>query len=418
MIKLEQAIFYIFVFCLPFQTRLILQRWTRPFNEWTASFLYGTDILLVLVLLFWLIRAVRKKIRPKLGLNDWLLVSFFVVSAISVINAEIMALSFYRLLKLGEFISLYFYIKSSANKIFTVDTFALVIFGSGLIQAVIAIGQYLKQGSLGLKILGESHIGIDISNVAVFVAAGQKYLRGYGTTPHPNVLAAWLLLSLFAFYFLYSAGKLEYRRWPWLMAYGLVLFGFFFTYSRVIIGVWLLAGIMYVLLARHHLKTLLPIILSTLLACFVFALLYWPQVLSRIHISADEEAVTQRLAYNKIAQSVSQANPLLGIGLGQFVGNLMQKYKHYPAIFYQPVHNIYLLISSETGYVGLGTFLLFLLSLFIGGFRKIKSFAFLAFGFSFLLIGFFDHFLWTLQQGSLLFWSSLAMMTLNELWIS
>ena len=75
---------------------------------------------------------------------------------------------------------------------------------------------------------------------------------------------------------------------------------------------------------------------------------------------------------------------------------------------HQPVHNIYLLIASETGLIGLILFLVFIFQLF----RKIigQEYFLLLIVFSFLFIGLFDHFFWTLQQGQLMFWLTLGIM--------
>lgn len=410
-LKLEKFIFYFFLFSIPFQTRLILWQWTRPFNEWTASFLYLTDILLVILFLFWLWRSLKKHTVLKLTAGDRLLIAFFVISAFSIFNSKILGLSFYRLLKLAEFVLFYFYLKANLGNFFDFKTAANAVLFSGFFQAIVAIGQHIKQGSLGLKILGESIIGINIPNVAVFTANGQKYLRAYGTTPHANVLSAWLLLALFAFYFLYSNYQ-EKRKKIWLLGYAVLLFGFFFTFSRTAIGIWGISVLIGLWFFRKYKSGILPIVLATLILCLIFALFFWPQVKARIHISADEDAVTQRIYYNQIASKFASNHPL-GVGIGQFVVVLMDNFKHYPFDFYQPVHNIYLLIADEVGFVGIAIFLAFLVMIFWDLF-KFKYFVrayFLAYSLvllAVLFMGLFDHFLWTIQQGSMILWLSLA----------
>ena len=93
----------------------------------------------------------------------------------------------------------------------------------------------------------------------------------------------------------------------------------------------------------------------------------------------------------------------------------MVKDPNLPRNLYQPVHNIYLLVYSEIGIIG---FVLFLL--FIGGLlyefvkrvkmRKMWDYSFLLVTGSVLLIGLFDHFLLTIQQGRFVFWLSLALL--------
>ncbi len=461
MIFLERLIFYLLVFTVPFQARLVLHRWVQPFNQWTSAYLYGTDILIFLLFVFWAVRAARAGRRNEIksaiaetfkikwsNPHIWL-AGFFIVSALSIFNSRIVGLSLYQLLKLAEFVGFYFYLRSAFGKIYEFRRILTVIVASGVFQAIIAIAQYLKQGSLGLKLLGESPLSVNATGVAVFIADSQKYLRAYGTAPHPNVLAAWLMLAIFAFYFLlfyhlkskgpqpivalsHGRGLVQLKNSWWAAIYVVLLFGFFFTFSRAIIGLWALGviiGISFLLFERNS-GSFFPksikavkshvaaIAVVTFITAGLFSAVYWPQVWSRVHISAGEEAVTQRIFYNKMAESVTMANPILGVGIGQFVPQLMNKLKHWPAYFYQPVHNVYLLIASETGLVGLSLFLLFLFLIFYGFIKRAKmqkayQYSFSILAFSFLAMGLFDHFLWTLQQGSLIFWMIWALISLD-----
>ncbi len=440
--KLESWVFYLLVFAIPFEARLIVARWTRPFNEWTAGFVYGTDILIFLLFVFWFARTLKTKSSGEIKSSfaetfklNWSnphlwLAGFFIVSALSIFNAHIIGLSLYQLLKLAEFIGFYFYLRASFGRVYKFREILIVIITSGIFQAAIAIAQYFKQGSLGLKLLGESPLSVNATGVAVFIANGVKYLRAYGTTPHPNVLAAWLFLVIFSFYnyyfYFYPRDKSSWGKFL-LICQPVLLVGLFFTFSRTIIGLWALgAAIRVSLLFKKSFRGFLiatkqytiTIVAITLVTGILFTAFFWPQVKSRVLVSMDEEAVTQRIFYNKIAGSVTAANPILGVGIGQSVPQLMIKLKHWPANIYQPVHNIYLLIASETGFIGLALFLLFLFFTFYGFIKRTKlhkayQYSFLILASSFLAMGLFDHFLWTLQQGSLIFWMILALISLN-----
>ena len=440
--KLETWAFYLLVFSIPFETRVIVVKWTQPFNEWTAGYVYGTDILLAALFVFWLMRSLKAakifnfqfSIFKRFSNPNLWLAAFFLVSALSIFNSHIVGLSLYQLLKLAEFIGFYFYLRSAFGKVYEFRKALAVIIASGVFQAAVAIAQHLKQGNLGLRLLGESPLSVDATGVAVFISNGVKYLRAYGTTPHPNVLAAWLFLAIFAFYFWYFYYlKFGRKGFWWIGVYAVLLFGLFSTFSRTIIALWALGAVVRTSFplfkgdsdnffpesVRAVKSRLAAVAIATLAVIGLFSAIYWPQVWSRIHISAGEEAVTQRIFYNKIAESVTTANPVLGVGIGQFVPQLMDKLRHWPAYIYQPVHNVYLLIASETGLVGLALFLLFLFFIFYGFVRRTQMHkayqcSFLILAFSFLLMSLFDHFLWTLQQGSLIFWMVLALISLKS----
>lgn len=79
---------------------------------------------------------------------------------------------------------------------------------------------------------------------------------------------------------------------------------------------------------------------------------------------------------------------------------------------WEPVHNIYLLIATELGILGLAAFLTLLLSIIFNfGIRNFPCVA-LSLGvavaalmsLSLMAFGLVDHFLWTLQPGRLMLW--------------
>ena len=120
--KMEKLIFYIFVFSVPFQTRLVLRSWGIGFNEWNSAFLYWTDLLTLALLGFWLLRFIVKKAQFNFSNYDWFLIGFLAVSAISIKNAINPALGWYQLLKLVELSLLYFYVKSNLGHVFNLAT--------------------------------------------------------------------------------------------------------------------------------------------------------------------------------------------------------------------------------------------------------------------------------------------------------
>ena len=107
----------------------------------------------------------------------------------------------------------------------------------------------------------------------------------------------------------------------------------------------------------------------------------------------------------------------LGVGIGNFT-DVMQEYsqdKLMPWEF-QPVHNIYMLILNEQGILSL--FLYLFLFYYIASYLLAKKTDFnlilISIGFSFLIIGFFDHYFISLYQGQLLLFIYLSLFSLNQ----
>ena len=342
---------------------------------------------------------------------DWFLIGFIIISAISVKNASNQMLGFYQLAKMAEFSLLYFYIKSNLGNIFNLIVSFFVLLASGFFQAILAILQYIRQADLGLRFLGETVLSPDLFNVAVFLADGEKVMRPYGTLPHPNVLAFFIFISVFIYYFFYIQKNKFLHSKIGLFIYSVLLFSLFLTFSRIIIFVWVIgAGLRWFIFNKKFSQisenlSLKNLILATLAVMVLFSVLFWPQVLARLQISLGEEVVSLRSFYNKLSLL---EKPFFGVGLGNFVNWSKEVNPGLAANLYQPVHNIYLLIFSETGILGLSMFFLFLIFLLLKSF-KFQVSSFIIIFLSLLFFGLFDHFLWTIQQGQIIFWIVLGL---------
>ena len=123
------------------------------------------------------------------------------------------------------------------------------------------------------------------------------------------------------------------------------------------------------------------------------------------------ESVVVRQQLNSAAITMWQHSPLFGVGLGNFLVELPKNLPSRTIYFLQPVHNIYLLLLSETGIVGLGSFLLLLWYIF----QRIRNSKLKAPIVALLLLGLIDHYPLTLQQGQLLFTLFLSLSLLKKL---
>jgi hypothetical protein len=418
--KLEQWLWYAFLIAIPFSVRHIFGFEAVGFMEWKAIALYGTDVLLAGLCAFWIVRA--KTFRLRFDISDWVLVLFAGISALSIHRAYDVHVAWYHWVKLLEGMLLYWYIKNHMLKRFSLmHSFEVLVIG-GVAQAVTGIVQFMTQHSLGLKYLGESILSPGMTGIAAFYSHGEKIMRAYGTTVHSNVLAGYLFLCLAAFLFI---SIYERRRWHWYVFHAVTLWAFFLTFSRTIIAIWLLNFVLRTILYRYYpafkkifwgtsemKKRGVKIFVITILTGLVFVGIYHNYVRDRLVVSQADETVQLRVLYNH--ETLSAGVHWLGVGPGNFVPWLMRQPlpSHsvgLPPEQYQPVHNIYLLIYAETGLLGLVAFLAFLGMLIFEFIRRTKfhhprDVSFMLVFCSVLVFGLFDHFLWTIQAGSLLFW--------------
>jgi len=125
------------------------------------------------------------------------------------------------------------------------------------------------------------------------------------------------------------------------------------------------------------------------------------------------QSIEERNQYLDVSRETISSHPVLGIGLGQFVFQETIAHPNWPGWQYQPVHNIYLLITSELGIIGLILFLTFLLTLLTNCFIKritrnkpvlrLTDLYICFIIISFLFISFFDNYFWDIKPGMIIF---------------
>jgi len=68
---------------------------------------------------------------------------------------------------------------------------------------------------------------------------------------------------------------------------------------------------------------------------------------------------TERISSIQESSTIIKDHPLLGVGLGNYTHYLRQQDSNQPAWSYQPVHNGYLLLFAELGFIGFIILLIF-----------------------------------------------------------
>ncbi|MBU3901479.1 O-antigen ligase family protein, partial [Patescibacteria group bacterium] len=340
---------------------------------------------------------------------------------------------------------LYFYVRYNFAAFYSLKKFWQCFIVGAALQSAVAVGQFLTQHSLGLKFFAESPLSPDLAGVAKIVVDGEKIIRAYGLVPHPNILAAMLMVALFGLVWLFINSSLLPERSPvqrdgvegqnpstryarsgskwgkglFLMSiFFLLSAALFFTFSRGVIivgGVLFLAWLAYLWCDAMNRRAILGIFLLFAICYSFLAIIYWPYISSRYDLTSlpESQSVALRSFYNQKAIKMIWQAPLLGVGQGNFT-TALRRVVSLPDWQYQPAHNIYLLVATENGPLALLAFLAFLFFTLKSAwqYRKKLSASCLLFIIGcLLLIGFFDHFLWDLQQGQILFWLMLGILS-------
>ncbi|MBI2024983.1 MAG: O-antigen ligase family protein [Candidatus Harrisonbacteria bacterium] len=293
---------------------------------------------------------------------------------------------------------------------------------AAIFQTIIGVGQFMLQSDLGLSFLGESSLSPTLAGVAKVDIDGGKFLRAYGTLPHPNVLAGFLIVGLLAAYFFWLRRASEWKIFSSFRnllsdlffgsAIFIILLGILFSFSR---SAWLITLAISIIFIFYSLFFRIRVIQSTRLLILLIAILgifFWQfkdYILPRATFSLEESAIAARFDYNRIGWDLIKNHPL-GVGLGNQVfysesAGLYQKYGLNQPWEKQPIHNFYILMAAEISIFGAAAFLLFLarnMFSYKGGIASFMLGALLIFGFT-------DHFLWDLQPGWLMLWLTIGL---------
>ncbi len=419
--KFLEYIFYIFIILLPWQTRWIWHEELLNGQYWEyGSFsLYAVDIFLIIAIILALFISKQKVFA--VTKKYWVIIlSFLLVVFVSALIAQNKEISWYWLGKMIEGILLFWLvlkIKFDWHKL----AGAFII--SGIIQAGLGIYQFVTQQVVANKWLGLAQHDPGVLGDLVVETSNGRWLKAYGALPHSNILAGWLVVCLLILIGVFMTAKIGQRRFTWQRTYSLValavmFLALVFTFSR---SAWLVFSLGFLILFAIHLwqknrdrlKVIgisgLLLLLIVLMTVFMLPEVYQTRISGgRLETMSSVE----RAGYYTEAGDLLKKHWYKGAGLGGYTGALYDINTSREAWEYQPVHNIYLLAAVELGIFGVAIFLVLLFwigrSLYEAIFRKKDisnwhSLAVVIF-ISILVIGLFDHYLWSLSFGSMFFW--------------
>ncbi|MFC1727193.1 O-antigen ligase family protein [Patescibacteria group bacterium] len=379
--------------------------------DYLSPTIYLTDLLVLLILGSWGVGSLLDKkinIKSQLVKNIKIfflplgIFCFLLVNSFLAINQ---GAAFYKLIKIIELFFLAFYVaknNNSSSMIYCLLPIAL-IYGS-----LITIAQFIKQTSLGgiFYWLGERSFSLATPGIAKAVVGGRLILRPYGTFPHPNVLAGFFLISLLLVYGLRKGAlirKSKEANLVWFGAISLGLVTLALSFSR---SVWLMSFILGIgCLIKFVFGKKKPQYFKYLaigMGVILIGLFKTINIINFVLNLSTKESIYLRLKLNQLVFQMLKGNYLSGIGLNNFIVRLSDYWSQISGVrFFQPVHNIFLLVLVETGLVGLLIFV-WLLILTFKRLLEIRNLKLVIPFLAILSLGMVDHYWITLQQTQLL----------------
>jgi len=343
-------------FLLPYQLSLhfnIFQSTVYGFKiDYLIPTLYLTDIAVMAIIAIWL-HSRRFRFKMKYVVCGIWYIGFVFIN---ILNSTYYIPSIYKWVKVTEMLLLGV-VLINTKKFDIFQNFIKPLSYSVFIVSLLGIAQYLNDGSIGgiFYILGERLYQIGDPNIAPYP---------YSTFSHPNSFAGFLLV--FGIFLLQFKKKFNVKYF-WVLFF-LVGINLILTNS---LNVYITITFLLLLLFRKN-------------AVFGF-----------LSLDFGQRFVTHRLELIEASWKMIKTNFWFGVGLNNFIPNLVKVSNTFVNAWeLQPVHNIFLLVFSETGIVGL---LAFGLLSFAG--LTANSYQLIAVLFS----GLSDHYWLTLQQNMLLF---------------
>jgi len=395
--KIENFIFALLLFLFPSQ--LALHFWPESsfvFGirvDYLSPAIYLTDILILVLIGFWAFGRWSDFIKTLKKYRKTIYI-FVLLAGTNILFSTFSQLSFFRWLKYLEFLIFAIYLKSKENYPLTPLYLSAVFF------SFIGILQFATGGTLGgiMYFFGERLFDISTPGIALFNINGREFLRAYSTFAHPNSMAGYL--GALSIYLLLSKRlkELNYK----LLGFGIILLGFVLTFSTSAFVAVLLSLLIYKMLVKYQPKDKLVDFLLTVVVAM--SILQIP--LSGNGFIVREfttERVAQRLTLAKGAGEMILKHPIFGEGLNTFIPNLSNyQTKDGNAIWLlQPVHNIFLLVLSEIGIIGLLIFMVLIYSVLKKSQKKKEYYLLIPLVFI-ILTGTTDHYWLTIQQNNLL----------------
>ena len=277
------------------------------------------------------------------------------------------------------------------------------------IEALVGIWEFGNQSTAFLSIFHLNWPGTILPSTSgasiVQLVDGSRWLRAYGTLPHPNILGT-LVVALLAGPALFFLAPPRLKIWPaplFVAGIGLLIV----TFSR---SAWIGAACA-ALLVLFKLRRLIRARLVVLglagtgaLAAAVLPLrqLVFTRIAETAIVPAEQFSIRGRTWLAQQSLSMIAGHPLLGSGAGAFPLELARRAPL--GYLVEPVHNLPLLVASDLGILGV-LLLLGVAAAFFNELRKARRPESIILGAALLGLGatsLLDHVLWTLAPGRLL----------------
>ncbi len=394
--------FAFFAFTLPWQVKLILcsGEINGGQNNFLEIALYGFVLaLLVFVGLAIYQTTVEKKWPKYFSLFNVVLLAFSLSLFVSIFFSSNLLLSLSHFLYFFCGVALLFFSRLLKDKINWLLVKKAFLF-SCAISAILGIFQFTIQRVPEIKYFVSSHQVSQFAGESVLETSSGRLLRAYGSFDHPNIFGGVIVFALLLATDLLFKTKNK-KEWQGLIFLTLLfIWALLVSFSRAAWLAFILAMLVRLVFNyRHELFKIVMVFVLSLAVASIFFSSHTDWLLARVSASGRLEnvSVQERLFGMKTAASEFVHYPFKQVGLGDYSNFLSNKFPNLSAWLYQPVHNVWLLLTVETGLWAATLFLVIWLLIILKNKKKRAVAASLVS--ALFVLSLFDHWLVSLPFG-------------------
>jgi len=380
---------------------------------------YLQDIAVAAVVVFGIASTAKDTVTPNL------LKRLFFLFPLAVFLSVFFAGRFYPSAYFFGRLLLYFLFCSASINLFRAPSvrrwFFVSIAVNLLLLCVLGFLQFYRQSSVFNNYLffGEQPYSVFTPFISKESFNGVARIPPYATFLHPNIFAGYLVISLTLLlgYFLSRKKRQTVPSVLFILTGAVALFltKSYTAWTAFVLGLLLLLFVRHVLM-RHikNARLITPVFLFLTLTIILLGLLF-PFYKNRVVMLLPNDSITSTLSVERRSALLEASykmlfqRPFFGWGINSFTYSFKPFYRFQErVIFNQPVHNVFALVSTETGLVGA---LLFLVLIFYAVYYSVRhdGFFYSVALIQIIFLSSFDHYFFTIPQTQLLFILTLMM---------
>jgi O-antigen ligase len=327
----------------------------------------GYDVSITTIALFglyigWLFTECANNQTPR-TLWNWPIVTYTAVVAASLFVATNPQLSLFYIFLLAQILLLYIYLAGNLSSRDDIVFILTLIIAGGLFECVYMLALAVFGHALGLIPASSKDTVIfsllGLKSVVFMPVKGSPFTRQGGTIGSCNYAAAYLSILITLALCVRLMNVPRYLRRLTIPTIVLAFLALAITFSRggwieLVLSIAIFAG---ALCHQNGISRKMAVALGVGTALILLCL-YVPNPVSKRIFSDDNGSAESRIPLMHLADTIIEANPLLGVGANNFAA-VMDNYagNEFRYAWIYTVHNQFLLVASETGFIGLAAYL-------------------------------------------------------------